>query len=175
MNIVYPKDYSSASIQGLVDTADSDVLFLGDPRATIEPGPRMFDRMARVIRETGAGWVYADAAGHPHIDYQIGSIRDDFNFGPVVGVSVRTARRSGIDSAWKWGALYDLRLRVSEKHAIMRIPEPLYSASMIDARPTGQKQFDYVDSRNRDYQIEMERIVTAHLKRIGARLEPHFK
>ncbi len=175
MNIVYPKDYSSASIQGLVDAADSDVLFLGDPRANIEPGPRMFDRMAQVMRETGAGWVYADAAGHPRIDYQSGSIRDGFDFGPVVGVSVQAARQSGIDSVWKWGGLYDLRLRISEKHAILRIPEPLYSASMDDARPADQKQFDYVDPRNRDYQIEMERIATAHLKRIGAWLPPHFE
>jgi len=175
VNIVYPKDYSSASIQGLLDAADCDVLFLGDSRVNIAPGPRMFDRMARVIRETGGGWVYADAAGHPRIDYQSGSIRDSFDFGPVVGVSVQAARQSGIDSTWKWGGLYDLRLRISEKHAIVRIPEPLYSASMIDARPTDQKQFDYVDPRNRDYQIEMERITTAHLKRIGAWLRPHFE
>ena len=175
MNIVYPKDYSSANIQGLVDAADSDVLFLGDPRVNIEPGPGMFDRMTRVLRETGCGWVYADAAGHPRIDYQSGSIRDGFDFGPLVGVSVQAARQAGTGSGWKWGGLYDLRLRIAEKHAILRIPEPLYSASMLDARPTGQKQFDYVDPRNRDYQIEMERIATAHLKRIGAWLQPHFK
>ena len=175
MNLVYPNDYSSASIQRLLDAADSDVLFLGDPRVNVEPGPRMFDRMADVIRETGGGWVYADAVGHPRIDYQRGSIRDGFDFGPVVGVSVPAARQSGIDSTWKWGGLYDLRLRISEKHAIVRIPEPLYSASVIDARPTDQKQFDYVDPRNRDYQIEMERIATAHLRRIGARLQPQFE
>jgi hypothetical protein len=174
MNIVYPTDYSSASIQHLLDAAGSEILFLGDPRVNIEPGPRMFDRMAQVIRETGVGWVYADALGHPRIDYQRGSIRDGFDFGPVVGVSVEVARQSGIDSTWKWGALYDLRLRISEKHAIARIPEPLYSASTVDARPTGQKQFDYVDPRNRDYQIEMEQIATAHLKRIGAFMPPHF-
>ena len=174
MNIVYPKDHSSASIQRLIDDADSDVLFLGDPRVNIEPGPRMFDRMTQVMRETAASWVYADAVGHPRIDYQRGSIRDAFDFGPVVGVSVEAARKSGIDSTWKWGALYDLRLRISEKHAIARIPEPLYSASPTDARPTGQKQFDYVDPRNRDYQIEMERIATAHLKRIRACLPPQF-
>ena len=134
----------------------------------------MFDRMAQVIRETG-GWVYSDTVGHPRIDYRSGSIRDSFDFGPVVGVPVQAARQSGIDSTWKWGGLYDLRLRISENHAIVRIPEPLYSASMVDARPTGQKQFDYVDPRNRDYQIEMERIATAHLKRIGAWLQPHFE
>jgi hypothetical protein len=174
VNIVYPKDYSSASIQRLVDDSDSDVLFIGDPRVCIEPGPRMFERMARVIRETGAGWVYADAADRPRIDYQRGSMRDSFDFGPVVGVSVEAARQSGIDGAWKWGGLYDLRLRISEQYAIVRIPEPLYNEPTIDIRPTGQKQFDYVDPRNRDYQVEMESIATAHLKRIGAWLPPRF-
>ena len=100
VNIVYPKDYSSASIQVLVEAADSDLLCLGDPRVNIEPGARMFDRMARVMRETGCGWVYADAAGHPRIDYQSGSIRDGFDFGPVGGVSVRAARQSGVDARW---------------------------------------------------------------------------
>jgi hypothetical protein len=175
VNIVYPEDNSSASIQRLLDAADSDVLFIGDPSVDIEPGPRMFDRMAQVMRETGAGWVYADAVGHPRIDYQRGSIRDRFDFGPVVGLSVQAARQSGFDSTWKWGGLYDLRLRISEKSAIVRIPEPLYNASLADAGPTNQKQFDYVDPRNRDYQIEMERIATAHLKRIGAWLPPHFE
>ncbi len=134
----------------------------------------MFDRMTDVIRGTGAGWVYADAVGHPRIDYQRGSIRDGFDFGPVVALSVQAARESGIDSTWKWGALYDLRLRISEKHPLVRIPEPLYTASTVDTRPTGQKQFDYVDPRNRDYQIEMEHIATAHLKRIGAWLKPQL-
>jgi GT2 family glycosyltransferase len=175
LNIVYPNDYSSATIQGLVDVADSDILFLGDPRFAIEPGPRMFDRMAQVIREDGAGWIYADAVGHPRIDYQRGSIRDGFDFGPVIGVSVDAARQSGIDGDWKWGGLYDLRLRISAKYVVMRIPEPLYSASLIDEGPAGQKQFDYVDPRNRDYQVEMESIATAHLKRIGAWLPPHFQ
>lgn len=175
MKIAYPRDSSSASIQRLLETADSETIFFGNPRVRIEPGPRMWDRMAEVIRETRAGWVYADAVSHPRIDYQGGSIRDNFDFGPLVAVSVPAAREAGIDGSWKWGALYDLRLRISEKHAIVRIPEPLYSASTIDPRPAEQSQFDYVDPRNRDYQTEMERIATAHLKRVGAWLEPRFK
>jgi hypothetical protein len=174
VNLVYPNDYSSATIQRLLDAADYDVLFLGDPRVSIEPGPHTLERMAWAMRETGAGWVYADAFGHPRIDYQPGSIRDGFDFGPVIGISVRAARQAGVDRAWKWGGLYDLRLRISEQHAIVRIPEPLYGASAIDARPADRTQFDYVDPRNRDYQIEMERIATAHLQRIGAWLEPRF-
>jgi hypothetical protein len=174
VNIVYPSDHSSASIQRLIDAANS-VLFLGDSRVNIDPGQRTFDRMARVIRETGAGWVYADAIAHPHIDYQSGSIRDGFEFGPLVAVSVQAARQSEIESDWKWGGLYDLRLRISEKFGVVRIPEPLYNASVVDQRPTGQKQFDYVDPRNRDFQIEMERIAAEHLKRIGAWLQPDFE
>jgi GT2 family glycosyltransferase len=158
----------------LLDEADSGVLFVGDPRVNIEPGPRMFERMAQVVRDRGAGWVYADAAGHPRIDYQPGSIRDNFDFGPVVGVAVEAARAAGIGGAWHWGGLYDLRLRIAQTHPVVRIPEPLYGASAADTRPTGEKQFDYVDPRNRDYQIEMERIATAQLKRIGAWLAPRF-
>ena len=175
MKIVYPNDYSSATIRRHVDSAESDVLFLGDPRVNIEPGPRMFERMTQALRESGAGWAYADAMGQSRIDYQPGSIRDNFEFGPIVGVSVEAAREAGIEDGLRWGGLYDLRLRISEKHPVVRIPEPLYTASITDARPSGQKQFDYVDPRNRDYQIEMERIATAHLKRIGAWLEPRFE
>jgi hypothetical protein len=175
VNLVYPKDYSSVSIQRLLDDSGGDIIFLGDPRVNIDPGPRMFERMAQVIRQTGAGWVYADAAGHPRIDYQLGSIRDTFDFGPVIGISVKAARSAGIEHAWKWGGLYDLRLRIAEKHAVVRIPEPLYSASVADARPTGERQFDYVDPRNRDYQVEMEQIAAAHLQRIGAWLPPNFE
>jgi hypothetical protein len=175
LKIVYPPDQSSSSIQELVDRADSDVLFIGDPRVTTEPGPRMFERMSQVIRERGAGWVYSDATGHPRIDYQRGSIRDNFDFGPVVAVSSAAARKAGGGSETKWGGLYDLRLRISEHYPIVRIPEPLYTASVADSRPSGQKQFDYVDPRNRDYQIEMERIATEHLKRIGAYLDPRFQ
>ena len=175
MKIVYPNDYSSATIRRHLDSAESDVLFLGDPRVNIEPGPRMFERMTQTLRESRAGWVYADAMGQSRIDYQPGSIRDNFEFGPIVGVSAEAAREAGIEDGLRWGSLYDLRLRISEKHPVVRIPEPLYTASITDARPSGQKQFDYVDPRNRGYQIEMERIATAHLKRIGAWLEPRFE
>jgi hypothetical protein len=175
MNVVYPNGYSSASIRKILDNAEADVVFIGDPRVSIDAGPRMFERMTQVVRETAAGWVYADAIGRPRIDCQRGSIRDNFDFGPVVAVSVPAARQCGIDSGWKWGALYDLRLRISEKHPVVRVPEPLYAASANEAPAGAQKQFDYVDPRNRDYQIEMERIATAHLKRIGACLPPRFE
>jgi GT2 family glycosyltransferase len=174
VTITYPEDYSSASIRKLLEDADSDVLFIGDPRVAIEPGPQMFDRMTQVLRESRAGIVYSDATGHPRIDYQVGSVRDNFDFGPVVGLSVEVAREAGFDANGRWSALYDLRLRISERRPIVRIPEPLYSAATVDSRPTGQRQFDYVDPKNRDYQAEMERIATEHLKRTGSWLDPVF-
>ncbi len=174
MNLVDINNCSSEDVQRFLGAADSDVLFFGDQHFRIAPAPRMFDRMSQIVRETGAGWVYADAVGQPRIDYQRGSIRDNFDFGPVVALSVPAACQTGIDSTWKWGGLYDLRLRISEKHPVVRIPEPLYSASTTETQPAGPRQFDYVDPRNRDYQVEMERIASAHLKRIGAWLPPHF-
>ena len=132
----------------------------------------MFERMIQVMRDAGAGWVYSDSEGHPRINYQSGSIRDNFDFGAVVAVRA-DAFEKGTEA--HWSSLYDLRLRISGKFPVVRIPEPLYSASVADTRPTGQKQFDYVDPRNREYQIEMERIATAHLKRTGAYLEPRFE
>jgi hypothetical protein len=171
LKIAFPRDASSASLLELAGNANSDVLFIGDPRVNIEPGERMFERMSQVMRETGAGWVYSDSVGHQRIDYRRGSIRDNFDFGPVIAVRVKAI--AGLSES-RWGGLYDLRLRISEKGSIVRIPEPLYAASVSDSRRSGEKQFDYVDPKNREYQLEMESIATDHLKRVGAWLEPRF-
>jgi len=171
LKIAFPRDASSASLLELAGTANSDVLFIGDPRVNIEPGERMFERMSQVMRETGAGWVYSDSVGHQRIDYRPGSIRDNFDFGPVIAVRVKAI--AGLSES-RWGGLYDLRLRISEKESIVRIPEPLYAASVSDSRRSGEKQFDYVDPKNREHQLEMESIATDHLKRVGAWLEPRF-
>jgi hypothetical protein len=172
--IVFPPDGSSSTIRQLVAQAGWGALFIGAPRVAIKPGAQMFERMSQVISDCGAGWVYADAVGEWRIDYQRGSIRDDFDFGAVVAIGLEAARTVGLTEGLRWGGLYDLRLRLSERFPVVRVPEPLYAASVADTRPTGERQFDYVDPRNRDYQIEMERIATEHLKRIGAHLPPEF-
>jgi hypothetical protein len=172
LKIVYPNDASSAGLLELAAKAATSILFIGDPRVSVEPGERMFDAMSRVIADTGAGWVYSDSVGHPRIDYQRGSIRDNFDFGAVVAVPVKAVANL---TESRWGGLYDLRLRISEKYPIVRIPEPLYAAAVSDSRPSGEKQFDYVDPKNREYQLEMESIATGHLQRIGAWLEPRFE
>ena len=152
-----------------------DVVFVGDPRVRIDPNPNMFERLSKSLTESGAGLVYSDGVDHPRIDYRAGSIRDNFDFGPVIALSVPAARQVWKGGSTRWAGLYDLRLRLSEKFPIVRIPEPLYEASVADDRPSGEQQFDYVDPRNRDYQIEMEDVATAHLRRIGAWLPPEFQ
>ena len=172
MKLTYTQDFSSSGISEVLDRAMEDIVFIGDPRVRVEPDGLMFKRMAEVAKKAGAGLVYSDSKDHPRIDYQAGSIRDNFDFGPVIAISIPAARQVWSGGNTRWAGLYDLRLRLSEKFPIVRVPEPLYTSSVADSRPTGEKQFDYVDPRNRDYQIEMEEVATAHLRRIGAWLAP---
>ena len=143
------------------------------------------ERMARLAGDADAGMFYSDhfelkegqLQKHPLIDYQEGSLRDDFNFGSVVLYKTEALKNAAkaMDRDYLYAALYDLRLRISRHHRIVRSPEYLYTEVETDTRKSGQKQFDYVDPKNRAAQIEMEIACTDHLKRIGAYLEPKFK
>ena len=153
----------------------------------MELGARALERFVQVADDVGAAFAYSDfrqqngaeVADHPLIDYQLGAIRDNFDFGSAILLSreevVKALRdHGGISPDNRWGGLYDLRLKLSINSTVFRIPEPLYTRVAADLRASGEKIFDYVDPRKRDYQIEMEKIATEHLERIGARLEPGF-
>ena len=174
MSLLRPMPPSSEALALLLADATEEVVTLADPRVAVTPGPRMLERMAQALRDTGAGWVYSDSVGHPRIDYRLGSLRDGFDFGPVVAFPLDLARAVGATPGLRWGALYDLRLRLSERAPVVRVPEPLYASGPLETRPSGEAQFDYVDPRNRDVQVEMERVATDHLRRIGALLPPEF-
>jgi len=174
VSVLFPMPASSERLAALLEAAEGDVLYLADPRVAVTPGPRMFERMAQAMHDAGAGWVYSDAFGHARIDYRAGSLRDTFDFGPVVAVSVPFARAAGVAPGLHWSALYDLRLRLSERAPVVRVPEPLYASGPLETRPSGEAQFDYVDPRNRDVQVEREKVATEHLARIGALLPPAF-
>ena len=144
------------------------------------------DRMLSVAEDTKADMIYADHYSlvcegehtvrkrHPLIDSQKGALRDDFDFGSVLVFRTSSFRRAvrAMTEDYQWGALYDLRLRMKN---IVHINEYLYTEIESDNRKSGEKQFDYVDPKNRQVQIEMEKICTEHLKRIGAWLPPVFK
>ena len=151
------------------------------------------ERMIQVLEMSGATMVYADRIQRvesqesrvesfaPVIDYQIGALRDDFDFGAVLlwDTEKLKALVSQMDTEYEFAGLYDLRLRgyglqVTGYRNVpyVHIPEYLYYEVETDTRKSGEKLFDYVDPRNRAVQIEMEACVTAHLKRIGAYLKP---
>ncbi len=149
----------------------------------LEMGMFALDRIFSIAEDTKADMLYADhyqadAEGtkrrHPLIACQKGALRDDFDFGSVLvfrSSSFRRAVRS-MDVDYEFGALYDLRLRMKN---IVHINEFLYTEIETDNRKSGEKQFDYVDPKNRAVQIEMEEICTGHLKRIGGYMKPGFK
>ena len=135
---------------------------------------------------TGSGMVYSDyhdiqdgkRVSHPVIEYQPGSLRDDFNFGSVLFFdtkALKAAAGAGRRQNFKYAGLYALRLAVSRTHPLTRVGEHLYGKVELDVRKSDVKQFDYVDPKNREVQVEMERAVTEHLKQIGAWLKPKFK
>lgn len=179
--------FSGAGIRALLSNWKTDYLLLVLPGGNVELGARALDRFVQVAGDSGAGMLYSDfrqrtgdeVTDHPLVDYQLGSIRDNFDFGSVLMVSRRAVdaalRLHGeVAETVQWGGLYDLRLKLSIDSALLRIPEPLYTRDVVDARATGEKIFDYVDPRKRDYQIEMEQLATTHLQRIGAWLAPEF-
>lgn len=143
------------------------------------------ERMLSIAGDSGAAMVYADHFNEadgirreaPVIDYQFGSLRDDFDFGSVLLYRTDALREAvaRMDVDYRYAALYDLRLKVSQKGALEHINEYLYYEIETDNRASGEKIFDYVDPKNRGVQIEMEQAVTRHLKDIGGYLAPVFK
>ncbi len=151
------------------------------------PDPSKFalNRMIQVCENSGAGMVYSDyhekkngiVSPHPLIDYQEGSLRDDFNFGSMIlfDSSAFKDACARMDRDFRFAGLYDLRLKVSRKLSLLHLPEFLYTEVETDLRKSGEKQHDYVDPRNREVQEEMEIACTDHLKEINAWLSPVFK
>lgn len=143
------------------------------------------ERMLSIAGDSGAAMVYADHFNEadgirreaPVIDYQFGSLRDDFDFGSVLLYRTDALREAvaRMDVDYQYAALYDLRLKVSQKGALEHINEYLYYEIETDNRASGEKIFDYVDPKNRGVQVEMEQAVTRHLKDIGGYLAPVFK
>jgi hypothetical protein len=139
-------------------------------------------RLAQVAADSGAAVLYSDyydakAEGgvslHPLVDYQPGSLRDDFDLGQVVALSREATtgvadaiERDGVSG--QFGGWYDLRLRASERGPVVHLSEPTYTLAPMEDAKAGDAHFSYVDPRNRNYQIEMEKVATTHLRRIGA-------
>lgn len=175
---------TTATLRNIAGAAASEYILLYTKGLPLTMGQGALDRFVAVAADTGADMLYSDHydladdgnAGHmlirhPLIDCQKGALRDDFDFGPVLVFRTASFRRAvrAMDTECRFGALYDLRLRMKN---IVHINELLYTDVPVDFRKSGEKQFDYVDPKNREVQLEMEQICTRHLERIGACLPP---
>ena len=150
----------------------------------LEFGYMALERMCDYLSAPQCSMVYADhyktikgeRTPHPVIDYQLGSVRDDFDFGSLLMFRTDYLKRAineiEAEKEYQHSALYALRLALSRYGELTHIREFLYTETEIDLRKSGEKQFDYVDPRNRQVQIEREEVFTRHLKKIGAYLKP---
>jgi hypothetical protein len=177
--------WSARTMREIAAGATTDYTLIYTKREALEPGMFALERMTGIADDTAAGMAYADyyelkegrLTPHPVIDYQKGSLRDDFNFGSLLlyrSAALKEAVAS-MPADYRYAGLYDLRLRVSRQAPLVHINEYLYTEVETDTRQSGEKQFDYVDPKNRDVQIEMEKACTEHLKQTGGFLAPVFK
>lgn len=175
----------SETFQKIAKASKSEYTAILIKDTLIDLGQFALERFVQIADATAAGLVYSDfieikgeaRANHPVNDYQYGSVRDDFDFGPLLifNTAALQAAVKAFESEFKHAGLYDLRLRVSQNNELVHVSEFLYSTVETDLRKSGEKMFDYVDPKNREVQIEMEQAFTQHLKAIGAYLKPDFK
>ena len=176
--------FKSETIRKIAAETNTDYALVYTKTTTLELGYLALERLLQIAQDTAAGMVYADhfqvkgdeQVKAPVIDYQKGSLRDDFDFGSVLFFTAKALKESvsRMTESYLHAGLYDLRLKLSQLYALVHANEYLYSEVEEDNRKSGEKQFDYVDPRNRDRQIEMEKACTQHLKEIGGYLEPNF-
>lgn len=159
----------------------SKYILLMDNSSSIEVSENSLLKFLNAAELRNAGIVYSDfyektekeIIQHPLIDYQYGSIRDDFEFGPLMLINRGALNNINFQNEdYIFAGLYSLRLGISRYRPVIRIPEFLYTTNKNDNRKSGEKQFDYVDPQNREFQKEMELVATIHLKNIEAFIYP---
>ncbi len=176
--------FQTRSLRHICQQATAPYMLLYTKSFDLRLGYHALERMLIVARDSGASLLYADhwqqlpsgeVVAHPLIDYQEGSVRDDFDMGSLLLLRTADVRDYFAQERlreYQWAGLYDLRLFLSRRCLPVHISEMLYTEVETDTRLSGQKQFDYVDPRLRSRQVEMERACTRHLHAIGALLAP---
>ena len=186
VNVVEGNIKASATLKDIANKATAPYTLLYLKGQFIKLGYLALDRMLALADITKAGMIYADhyniaadgtRSEAPVIDYQAGSLRDDFNFGSVLLFRTESLKEAAsmMKADYQAAGFYDLRLKQTEKYTLEHINEYLYSEVELDTRKTGEKLFDYVDPKNRASQIEMEQAATEYLKEVGGYLKPGFK
>ena len=195
--VVIDRLESSNTIMSIAENTDADYVIICTKTTPIKWGLYALERFLRTADDTGAVMIYSDhysmvkdeclsqdgtsAVGklekHPVIDYQEGSLRDDFDFGSLWLIKSQCLRDYAAQTDrvdYLYAGLYDLRLYLSRVGEIFHLNEYLYTENELDTRKSGEKQFDYVNPRNREVQIEMERACTQHLEKVGALIDTSY-
>ena len=204
--VVIDRLESSNTVESIAENADADFVMICTKTTPIRWGLYALERFLRTADDTAAVMVYSDhyslvkddatsenasseadasdsekASGklekHPVIDYQQGSLRDDFDFGSLWLVKAQALRNYIAQQdrqEYQFAGLYDLRLYLSRVGEIFHLNEFLYTENELDNRKSGEKQFDYVNPRNREVQIEMEKACTQHLNKVGALVDTSY-
>jgi hypothetical protein len=176
--------YASETCKKIALHNQSDYLLLYTTAKPLKPGFLAVERLIRMAEQTTSGMVYSgyylkkgdQLIANPVIEYQDGSLRDDFDFGSLLLFSSAAFIEavSRMKENFRYAGLYDLRLKCSQRNSILHLPELLYTVVERDSRRADEKMFDYVNPRNREVQIEMEHACTDHLRDVGGWLAPHF-
>lgn len=139
-------------------------------------------RLQNVMRDTGSTIVYPDGET-PKIDYQFGSLRDDFDFGPAVLIRAEALLEADgfIHGDWvdeedaiayrsdlQYAAWYQMRLILSLKALPFHLNERMELVRATGKGEEHNNQFSYVDPKNREVQVEYEAVVTQHLRDLDA-------
>ena len=178
---------SSTFVSLLAEHAVASYVLLCLKPYALQLGESALERMMLVAGDTEAAMLYSDRyevrwkteegkserclERHPVIDYQEGALRDDFDFGSVWLVRTDLLHQyvaSDHERDYQYAAMYDLRLFLSREGSLFHLNEYLYAEEERDLRASGEKQFDYVNPRNREVQIEMEQACTDHLRKVNA-------
>ena len=180
--------FSGDTIKRVIDKISTKYLMFINGSRIVEITGNGVEKFISAAKNTNAGWIYSDYNNkegeknpyHSLIDYQTGSIRDNFDFGQCFLVDADIARHSlpdlfSIKNKLLFSGIYDLRLTISRKSALLRIPVPLYSVQITEKSSESEKMFEYVDPKNRQVQIEMEQVATHHLKEIDVYINPSNK
>ncbi|GAB6283128.1 MAG: glycosyltransferase family A protein [Ignavibacterium sp.] len=177
--------FSTETIKLINKNCRTDYILWVTKDTSIALGQFAIERFFNIADETDNAIIYSDyyeiknenRITHQLIDYQLGSIRDDFDFGPLLLIN-KMAFNEAVNEMkkdYQFAGFYNLRLKLSEKYSFFKINEYLYLSEEKDIRKSGEKLFDYVDPKNRTVQIEMEEAATEHLEKISAYLKPKFE
>lgn len=176
---------SSEAVRAIAEGVRTERFVVIDSPAAVVLEDKSLARMEACMTMQGARakMLYTDYARReggvraviPTIEYQNGSVRNDFDFGAVVMFDTEAYRAVAEEIGWssyRFAARYAVNLRLADEGGAVHVPEYAYTLQTPDTMSETERQFGYVDPRNRALQMEMEEAFTEFLKERGGYVKP---